>query len=131
MIRGCRRQTGFSALIALVLVTLLGLIGLYMTTQGTVASVSAATSFSGIRATFAALSGTDWGALRALNGSCAASTTFNVDDYTVTVTCSGVSVTESPATYNIYTITSTATRGTNGDLGRVSRSMRTFVTDAP
>lgn len=125
------RQSGFSALISLVLVTLLGLIGVYMTTQGTVANISAATSFSSMQAWFAALSGADWGALRALNGSCAAATTFNIQGYSVTVTCSSTSVTEAPSTYNIYALSSTATLGTNGDLTRVSRTMRTFVTDAP
>lgn len=124
-------QSGFSALIALVLVTMLGLIGVYMTTQGTVANVSTAVSFSGIRAWFAAQSGAEWAALRALTGSCAASTPLSIDGLTVTVTCSSTSVSEPPDTYNIFSISSTASLGVNGDLTRVSRTVRTFVTDAP
>ena len=125
------RQSGFSAMIALVLVTLLGLVGVYMSTQGTVGQLSTVLSFNGMQAWFAARSGADWGALRALNGSCAASTSFPIDGYSVTVTCSSTAVTEAPVTYNIYTINSTAVRGANGDLTRISRNVRAFVTNAP
>ena len=125
------RQSGFSAMIALVLVTLLGLVGVYMSTQGTVGQLSTVLSFNGMQAWFAARSGADWGALRALNGSCVASTSFTIDAYSVTVTCSSASVTEAPDTYNVYTINSTAVRGANGDLTRISRSVRAFVTNAP
>jgi len=131
MTRQPRRQAGFSAMIALVLVTLLGLVGAYMATQGTVGQLSTVLSFNGIQAWFATRSGADWGALRALNGSCAASTSFNIDGYTVTVTCSSTPVTEPPDTYNIYTINASAARGANGDLTRISRSVRLFVTNAP
>ncbi len=131
MTRARYRQAGFSAMIALVLVTLLGLLGVYMLTQGTVGQLSTVLSFNGMQAWFAARSGVDWGALRALNGSCAASTSFAIDGYTVTVTCSSTSVTEAPDTYNVYTINATAVRGANGDLTRISRSVRAFVTNAP
>lgn len=124
-------QAGFSAILALVLVTLLGLIGAYMATQGNVGHVSTALSFNGMQAWFAARSGADWGALRALNGSCAASTNFTIDGYAVTVTCNSASVTEPPDTYNVYSIVAMATRGANGDLTRIARTVRTFVTDAP
>lgn len=128
---GRRAQRGFSAILALVLITLLGLIGAYMATQGAGGNIATAMSFNGMQAWFAARSGADWGALRALNGSCAATTSFTIDGYAVTVTCSSASVTEPPDTYNIYTLVSTATRGANGDLTRISRSVRAFVTDAP
>lgn len=124
-------QSGFSAAIVLVLVTLLGLVGVYMSTQGTVGQLSTVLSFNGMQAWFAARSGADWGALRALNGSCAASTSFTIDAYSVTVTCSSTSVTEAPDTYNVYSITSSAVRGVNGDLTHISRTVRAFVTDAP
>ena len=126
-----KRQSGFSAMIALVLVTLLGLVGVYMSTQGTVGQLSTVLSFNGMQAWFAARSGADWGALRALNGSCSATTRFPIDAYSVTVTCTSASVTEAPVTYNIYTVNSTAVRGANGDLTRISRSVRAFVTNAP
>ncbi|OGT83907.1 MAG: hypothetical protein A3H91_05050 [Gammaproteobacteria bacterium RIFCSPLOWO2_02_FULL_61_13] len=125
------RQAGFSAMIALVLITLLGLVGVYMSTQGTVGQLSTVLSFNGMQAWFAARSGADWGALQALNSSCAASTNFNIDGYSVTVTCSSIAVTEAPDTYNIYTINASAVRGANGDLTRISRSVRLFVTNAP
>lgn len=124
-------QSGFSAAIVLVLVTLLGLVGVYMSTQGTVGQLSTVLSFNGMQAWFAARSGADWGALSALNGSCAASTSFTIDVYSVTVTCSSTSVTEAPDTYNVYSITSSAVRGVNGDLTHISRTVRAFVTDAP
>ena len=125
------RQAGFSAMIALVLITLLGLVGVYMSTQGTVGQLSTVLSFNGMQAWFAARSGADWGALQALNSSCAASTSFTIDGYSVTVTCSSTAVTEAPDTYNIYTINASAVRGANGDLTRISRSVRLFVTNAP
>ncbi len=131
MIRAGVRQGGFSAIIALVLVTLLGLVGVYMSTQHTTGQLSTALSLNGIQAWFAARSGADWGALRALNGSCVATTSFAIDGYTVTVTCSSTAVTEPPDTYNVYSINASAVRGANGDLTRISRSVRAFITNAP
>lgn len=118
-------------MIALVLVTLLGLVGVYMSTQGTVGQLSTTLSLNGMQAWFAARSGADWGALRALNGSCAASTSFTIDGYSVTVTCASTAVTEPPDTYNIYSIVASAARGSNGELTHISRTVRAFATNAP
>lgn len=126
-----RRQRGVTAIVVLVLVSLLALLGVYMSTQITGAALGTTLSLNGIQAYFAARSGAEWGIHEALNGSCAASTGLTIDGYPVTVTCSSVSVTEGPDTYNVFTLSSTAERGADGDLDHIYRSISLYVTDAP
>ncbi len=56
----------------------------------------------------------------------------NTDGYAVVLTCSSVSFTEAGVgTYNVYALTSRATKGSPGDIAYVSRQINLSVTDAP
>ncbi|HLA43124.1 MAG TPA: hypothetical protein VJZ27_06795 [Aggregatilineales bacterium] len=103
-----------------------------MSTQVTTAALSTSISYLGIQAWFAAKSGMDWGIHQALHGpSCAATTSFAVGDFNVTVTCTSAPVTEGPDSYTVYNLASTATKGNPGDVLYVSRRVNTSATLGP
>lgn len=131
-------QSGFSAILAVVLVVLLGLIGSYMSTQITAGSISTTLSFNGMQAWFAARSGIEWGIYQVLNqappgtGCSPFPGNFTIDNYAVTVTCSGsIEITEGPDRYYIYDLTSTVVSGSAGELTYIYRQITATATDAP
>ncbi len=146
MIRLKKRQQGFSAIVAVILIVLLALIGGYMSTLTSVSSLNTTVSAGTTQAWFAARSGIEWAVRQiivAAPGACIASpTTINLsggssDGYSVTLTCAML---PSPATmfnesgignYNVFQLTSRATRGAAGDLAYVSRQINISITDAP
>ncbi|MBF8270699.1 MAG: hypothetical protein HW386_2408 [Gammaproteobacteria bacterium] len=127
-----RLQQGFFAIIVTVVLVLFALIGVYMSTQVTTSALSSSISYLGIQAWFAAKSGIEWGIHQALHGpSCAATTTFTIDDFNVKVTCSASVVSEGPDTYTVNNLTATATKGSPGDLTYVLRKVVTSATLGP
>ena len=87
------------------------------------------------RALAAAGAGIEWGAYRALNGSCAASTTLNLTEaslngYSVVVTCVGTAFANGAATNNSYVIKAAASFGTYGQPSYVHRVVSATFTDA-
>lgn len=127
-----RIEQGFVAIIAVIVLVLFAIIGVYMSTQVTTASLGTTVSYLGIQAWFAAKSGIEWGIHQALwSSSCNASTTFNIDEYTVTVQCSPTAVSEAPDNYTVYNLISTAARGNPGDITYVSRRVETSATLGP
>jgi Tfp pilus assembly protein PilX len=139
MKRDPARQRGFSAITAVVLIVLFALIGAYMATLSGTQSLSTTTSLGSMQAWFAAHSGVEWAIFRVLNdNNCAAvnGTTLTLTEsgaegYAVDLTCTATSYTEGPNTYNVYALTSSASRGTTGQVGYVSRVITTRVTNAP
>lgn len=135
MIRTARHQRGFSAIIAVVLIVLFALLGAYMATLVGTQSITSTLSAGGMQAWFAARAGTELVALSVttgggcINGSISPA---NMDGFSVNLTCNSVSITENPPpNYNVYHITSTASRGSPGDISYVSRTIRVSITDAP
>ena len=127
-----RLQRGFAAIFAIILLVLFALIGVYMSTQMTTASLSTSVSYLGIQSWLVARSGVEWGIHRALHGpSCAASTSFAVGDFNVTVNCTSAAVTEGPDSYTVYNLASTATKGNPGDVLYVYRKVMTSATPGP
>lgn len=136
-----KTQKGFSIIVAVVLIVLFALIGGYMATLTSVGSLNTTVSASSMQAWFAARSGVEW-AVRDLivgGGACSGSTINlsggNTNGFTVVLTC-----TPSPSspfteagigTYNVYELTSRATRGSAGSIGYVSRQLNVSITDAP
>lgn len=116
-------------------ITVLALIGAYMTTMVTTSSLSAYFSFGSMQAWFAAQSAGEWGAWQVLHSGSGCGgfpATFAVDSgFSATVTCSANAVSEGPANYTVYDLVATAERGTIGEPGYVSRTVRMSVTDAP
>ncbi len=133
-----RTQKGFSIIVAVVLIVLFGLIGGYMATLTSVGSLNTTVSAGGMQAWFAARSGIEW-AVRDLiigGGGCAGTTITlsggNTDGFSVTLTCAPSSFTEAGiGTYNVYNLTSRATRGAPGQIAYVSRQLNVSITDAP
>ena len=125
------KQRGFSAIIAVVLIVLFALIGAYMATMSSVSSMTSSITGGSIQAWFAAKSGVEWGIHQALNaGTCTGNMTIN--GFSVAVSCPAPAiVTENPDTYNIFTISSVASRGNAGDIYYVNRRITVKVTDAP
>lgn len=133
-----KAQKGFSIIVAVVLIVLFALIGGYMATLTSVGSLNTTVSASGMQAWFAARSGIEW-AVRDLivaGGGCSGTTVTlsggNTDGFSVVLTCTPASFTEAGiGTYNVYSLTSRATRGTPGDIAYVSRQLDVSITDAP
>jgi MSHA biogenesis protein MshP len=89
----------------------------------------------GARALAAANVGVEWGAYRALHGTCAAASLplsegalagFDVD-----VTCAATQFTDGASAVSAYVVDAVATAGRYGDPGYVRRSVRVTLTDAP
>jgi MSHA biogenesis protein MshP len=134
-------QQGFSAIMAVILIVLLALIGSYMATLTSVSSINTTVSAGTMQAWFAARSGIQWAVQQiiiATPGFCIASpTTINLsggsaNGFVVVLSCATTTFTETGlGTYNVYALTSRATRGNPGELAYVSRQINVSVTDAP
>ncbi len=134
-------QQGFSAIMAVILIVLLALIGSYMATLTSVSSINTTLSAGTMQAWFAARSGIQWAVQQiivAAPGACIASpTTINLSGgsasgFVVVLTCTTTIFTETGlGTYNVYALTSRATRGNPGEPVYVSRQVNVSVTDAP
>ena len=123
-------QRGFAALIAVIVLVLFALLGVYLATQMTTASINTSASYLEMQAWLDARSAVEWGAYQALYGSgCAASSTFSIGDFNVTVNCAATPVTEGPNNYTVYNLKAVASRGTPGDVAYVTRRVMTYVTN--
>ncbi len=139
VVRKCQR--GFSAIMAVILIVLLALIGGYMATLTSVGSINTTVSAGTMQAWFAARSGVEWAVQQiivAAPGVCIGSPTTinlsggNTSGYRVVLTCAVTPFTESGiGTYNVYALTSRATRGNPGEPAYVSRQVNVSITDAP
>lgn len=136
-----KTQKGFSIIVAVVLIVLFALIGGYMATIVSVGSVNTTASKASMQAWFAARSGIEWAVRDLIHGSgtCTAPTINlsggNTNGFSVVITCNpspSSPFTEAGiGTYNVYELTSRATRGTAGNIGYVSRQLNVSITDAP
>ena len=141
-----RHQSGFSLIGAIFLIVVVALLGVFMVTIGTVQQSTTTFSLLSSRALFAADSGIQW-AMRRISRDAAAglncpadpatgSVNFTIsngaiDGYTVVVSCSVQNFTENPNNYNVYNLTSQASRGTLGSPDYHSRTIRASITTAP
>jgi len=130
-----RRRRGFALVPALFLVVVLGALAVFAVRIGTGQQQTVVMGLQAARALSAAGAGIEWGAYRALNGSCAASTTLNLNEgalngYAVVVTCTSKSFTNGSSTAYSYVINSSATLGTYGQPGYVHRTVSGTFTSA-
>ncbi|WP_428623946.1 hypothetical protein [Sedimenticola sp.] len=138
-------QTGFSLVGAIFLVVVLAGMAVYIATIGSVQTATMSMALQGARAYQAAAAGSEWGMHEALSNvvtTCGAApstpttTTFSLTfsgglSFNVSVDCEYSIHQERSDIYNIYMITSTASSGSFGQEGFVSRSIRVAITDAP
>jgi len=126
---------GFALVPALFLLVVLGALALVAVRVGTGQQHAVTMDLLQSRALAAAGAGIEWGAYRALNGSCAASTTLNLTEaslngYSVVVTCVGTAFLNGAATNNSYVIKAAASFGTYGQPSYVHRVVSATFTDA-
>jgi len=126
---------GFALVPALFLLVVLGALALVAVRVGTGQQHAVTMGLLQSRALAAAGAGIEWGAYRALNGSCAASTTLNLTEaslngYSVVVTCVGTAFANGAATNNSYVIKAAASFGTYGQPSYVHRVVSATFTDA-
>ena len=126
---------GFALVPALFLLVVLGALALVAVRVGTGQQHAVTMDLLQSRALAAAGAGIEWGAYRALNGSCAASTTLNLTEaslngYSVVVTCVGTAFANGAATNNSYVIKAAASFGSYGQPSYVHRVVSATFTDA-
>ncbi|MBI4937718.1 MAG: hypothetical protein HY846_05805 [Nitrosomonadales bacterium] len=135
-------QRGFSLVTAIFLLVVLAGLGAAMMTFFTAQQQSSALDVLGARAYQAARAGIEWGAYQAVQSASGVFATAcqpgpasqvlpalagTLADFSVSVSCSATSAVEAAATLWVYSITSTATRGTAGSADYVERQMTVTI----
>ncbi len=125
-----RNSRGFTLVNAIFILVVLAALGAFMVTMSGVQSRTPVLALQGARAYQAAQTGIEWGIARAVAGSCSASTSFAVEGFAVTVSCSTAAapIVEGASTYNVYELDALASSGTYGAGDYVSRRMTARVT---
>ncbi len=123
-------QRGFTLVNAIFILVVLAALGAFMVTLSGVQSRTPVFALQGAGAYQAAQAGMEWGIARAAAGSCAASTTFTVEGFSVTVGCttSALPIVEGTLSYHVYDLSSRASLGSYGSTGFVSRRVDARVT---
>jgi MSHA biogenesis protein MshP len=124
-------QKGFSLIGALFLLIIIGALLLVLARTIAVEDRESILSVLSNQAYFAARSGMDWASVSALNGSCGNSS-LTLEGFSVTTTCSATTGIDegTGTTYNVYALTSVATKGSKTTGTLVSRTLRGSVTNA-
>ena len=130
-----RQQSGFALIPALFLIVVLGALAAVAIRVGTGQQQTVTMSLMQARALSAAQTGIEWGAYRALGGSCVASTTLTLTEaalngFSVIVTCAAVTFSTGAATNTSYVLNSAATAGLYGQPGYVRRVVSGTYTNA-
>ncbi|MBT9507544.1 hypothetical protein [Rhodoferax sp.] len=117
-------QQGFAAIAAIFLVVVLAALGGFMLTFSNTQQLTSAQDILGSRSYWAARAGLEWG-IAGVTATCpVASTSFAVDAFAVTVTCTLQTYTDAGQPVNIFQLTSVArSSGAAGSVGFVERSL--------
>jgi len=126
---------GFALVPALFLIVVLAALGAAAIRIGNGEQQTVTMALQQVRALAAARAGVEWGAYRALNGSCVASTTLNLSEaalngFAVAVSCTDTAFANGAATSHAYLINASASSGTYGQPGYVRRVVSATFTDA-
>ena len=129
------RPRGFALVPALFLIVVLGALALVAIRVGNGEAHTVTMSLQEARALAAAQAGIEWGAYRAVNGSCAASTSLSLTEaslngFAVVVTCSATTFTTGATTNASYVVSATATTGIYGQPSYVRRVVSGTFTNA-
>jgi MSHA biogenesis protein MshP len=126
-----KRQQGFALMAAIFILIVLSGMAIYMVSISGVQQQTSTLAIDSAKATYAAESGIEIAAYRALQlGSCTGSV-LQIGRFDVAISCSASSHTEQGQTFSVYRIEARAEAGTYGGLGYASRRMGAAVTDAP
>lgn len=126
-----RPQNGFAIVAAIFLLVVLAALGAFMLTLSNSQQLTSAQDLQGTRTYWAAKAGIQWAAdrLKLPAVACpAASTTFALDGFAVTVTCDAKGYTEGTVGKTIYWVESTATAGgAVGGIAYTERVLNAFI----
>ena len=123
-------SAGFALPSAIFLLVVLSALGAFLLTFSSGQQMSSAADINGSRAYWAARAGIEWGAAKIkAAGACPASpSSFNVEGFTVAVSCASNSYKEGADPRTIYMLTSQASAGGGvGGLAYVERQMTALV----
>ena len=128
-----RQQTGISLITAIFLLVIVALLAVYITNIRAVQQCTSLYGTQGARAIQAARSGIEWGIYESLVATpgCPATTTINIDRFSVQIQCSETSHREGVTDVVTYQLTSTATTGTFGTLDYMQRRIQAKVSNSP
>lgn len=137
----CGRRTpvrriarGFALVPAIFLIVVLAVLAAWAVRMNVQQQQTVSLAVLGARALAAANAGVEWGAWRALNGTCASGTLSlgesTLSGFSVAVTCSTTSLAEGEATVRAYVVESVATSGTYGTADYVRRRVRVTLAAA-
>ena len=127
------KQHGVALIAAIFVLVVLAALALFMLNLSGTQHFTSMWAVQGARAHYAAQSGIEWGVAQAVAGSCAGSTSLQVDagaspPFDVTVTCAGSTFTENGVLRTVSSLTATATYGGSiGSFGFVQRQQRATV----
>ncbi len=125
-----RNQRGLSLVQATFILVVLAVLGGYMVSLSAVQSRTAVGALQGARAYHAARSGLEWGMARAVGGNCENGSSFEVEGFSVAVTCLWEDVSEAGVTYRIYHLEALAESASWPSDSYVSRRLAAKITDA-
>lgn len=128
-------ESGFALVPALFLVVVLGALSAVAIRVGSGQQHAVTMGLMQSRALVAARAGVEWGAYRALNGSCVSSSTLTLTEaaatgFSVVVSCAATTFTNGAGPSNSYVIRSTATSCVYGQPSYVRRVVSSTFTDA-
>jgi MSHA biogenesis protein MshP len=147
MNRRDKRQTGFSAIMVVIMIVLFALLGTYMATMSSISSLNTTQSASAMQAWFAARSGVEWAvhqALAASDGGCTCETTCcpsisgstlsfteaGLNGYSATIdVCSAVTYNEASASYCVYDLSVSASNSSTVQSTSVYRAITLSISD--
>lgn len=116
-------QRGFAMVSAVFLLVVLAALGAAMLTFSSSQHASSAMDIQGAQAYQSAQAGIEWGAYQVLRNNSCAGTTLTISGLSVVVACASTTY----GSLTAYQITSTASAGTVGQLGRVERQLQAKI----
>lgn len=130
MSMGYGKCRGFSLVATLFILVVLAALGGFMVKISKVQHTSSALSVQTSRVWYAALSGLDWVVFQINAGGCPAiPSSFTAEGFTILVNqCDLANITEGSTHYGLYNVSVTASQGSFGDAGFVSRRLSAVVT---
>ena len=124
------RNTGAALFTAIFLIVVLAAIGISVAVLTTTQQVSSAQGLESTRAYYAARARLEQEIDIAVGGGgCSGNGTQTTQGFTTTFSCSAVAVQEGGSSYNVLTMTVTASRGGRDSGTRVRRRLRVQLTD--
>ena len=122
---------GFILITVLFLIAVLAVMAVVMSSTTSVQNLTTNYSLQQARAYAAARSGLDYGIQRAVSANACTNggVTLPGTNFNVTLNCSSTSVNDAGTTSTVYQISSTASTGTLGSTGYVTRTMRSTVSN--